>query len=249
MHLALQLPGFGGGRAGPAVDFEAYARLARAAERGLFDFLLVVEGARGGTEGAGAPCATERGPEPLTVLNALAGVTERVGLAAVLAAGRTTAGREPYQLVRRFAALDQLSAGRAGGPAAVVPRFTVPRSPQGRPVVIQEDGDPAAEVVLAARRGRTPPGVKVLARFEFTLTEESRTETDPVYALAARLDGPVQSGELDGYVLLPDPAAGGRGLDVFVDRVVPLLQRRGSLRTAYRGATLRENLGLPWTVR
>ncbi|MEM8977405.1 MAG: LLM class flavin-dependent oxidoreductase, partial [Pseudomonadota bacterium] len=35
------------------------------------------------------------------------------------------------------------------------------------------------------------------------------------------------------------------GLDDFVDRVVPELQRRGIFRTEYEGATLRENLGLP----
>jgi FMN-dependent oxidoreductase (nitrilotriacetate monooxygenase family) len=35
------------------------------------------------------------------------------------------------------------------------------------------------------------------------------------------------------------------GLDAFVDRVVPELQRRGLFRREYEGATLRENLGLP----
>jgi FMN-dependent oxidoreductase (nitrilotriacetate monooxygenase family) len=35
------------------------------------------------------------------------------------------------------------------------------------------------------------------------------------------------------------------GLDDFVDRVVPELQRRGIFRREYEGATLRENLGLP----
>ena len=35
------------------------------------------------------------------------------------------------------------------------------------------------------------------------------------------------------------------GLDEFVERVVPELQRRGLFRTEYEGATLRENLGLP----
>ncbi len=34
------------------------------------------------------------------------------------------------------------------------------------------------------------------------------------------------------------------GLDDFVDKVVPELQRRGIFRTEYEGATLRENLGL-----
>lgn len=36
-----------------------------------------------------------------------------------------------------------------------------------------------------------------------------------------------------------------QGLDDFVDRVVPELQRRGLFRRAYEGATLRENMGLP----
>ncbi|MEK9900323.1 MAG: LLM class flavin-dependent oxidoreductase, partial [Rhodospirillaceae bacterium] len=35
------------------------------------------------------------------------------------------------------------------------------------------------------------------------------------------------------------------GLDLFVDRVVPELQRRGLLRREYAGKTLRENMGLP----
>ena len=35
------------------------------------------------------------------------------------------------------------------------------------------------------------------------------------------------------------------GLDDFVDKVVPELQRRGIFRRAYEGRTLRENLGLP----
>jgi alkanesulfonate monooxygenase len=35
------------------------------------------------------------------------------------------------------------------------------------------------------------------------------------------------------------------GLNEFVDRVIPELQRRGIFRTEYEGKTLRENLGLP----
>ena len=49
-------------------------------------------------------------------------------------------------------------------------------------------------------------------------------------------------GAADGFMLqfhiMP------RGLDLFVGRVVPELQRRGLMRTSYAGATLRENLGL-----
>jgi len=35
------------------------------------------------------------------------------------------------------------------------------------------------------------------------------------------------------------------GLDDFVDKVVPELQKRGIFRYQYEGRTLRENLGLP----
>ena len=36
-----------------------------------------------------------------------------------------------------------------------------------------------------------------------------------------------------------------QGIDDFVDKLVPELQRRGVYRTSYEGNTLRENLGLP----
>jgi alkanesulfonate monooxygenase SsuD/methylene tetrahydromethanopterin reductase-like flavin-dependent oxidoreductase (luciferase family) len=285
MHLAVELPGDGWGgsvaeraagartRASARPDFDAYVRLARTAERGLFDFLLLAERPAGADDRTTGRTATAGGLEPITVLNALAAVTEHIGLAA----GLPAAGREPYALARRIAALDQLSGGRAGGPAVVVPGLTVPRSPQGRPVVIRDGDDEAAEVVLlSGTRGSARPGVRVLARIGWALDDEEDAAavrggpagpagsapkagagpaaeqgpgtavfTGSASVLAARLDGFVQSGAVDGFLLRPRPAPGGRGLDAFVDRVVPLLQERGSLRTAYRGTTLREHLGLP----
>ena len=47
----------------------------------------------------------------------------------------------------------------------------------------------------------------------------------------------------DGFTVMFPYLPGG--LDDFVDRVVPELQRRGLLRREYEGRTLRENLGLP----
>lgn len=47
----------------------------------------------------------------------------------------------------------------------------------------------------------------------------------------------------DGFNVMFSHLPGG--LDDFVDRVVPELQRRGLFRREYEGATLRENLGLP----
>ncbi|MCY1433959.1 Nitrilotriacetate monooxygenase component A [compost metagenome] len=36
------------------------------------------------------------------------------------------------------------------------------------------------------------------------------------------------------------------GVEVFVDEVVPLLQKRGVFRHEYQGSTLRDHLGLPY---
>ena len=47
----------------------------------------------------------------------------------------------------------------------------------------------------------------------------------------------------DGFTIMFPYLPGG--LDDFVDRVVPELQRRGLFRREYEGVTLRENLGLP----
>jgi len=47
----------------------------------------------------------------------------------------------------------------------------------------------------------------------------------------------------DGFNIMFPYVPGG--LDDFVDRVVPELQRRGLFRREYEGKTLRENLGLP----
>jgi FMN-dependent oxidoreductase (nitrilotriacetate monooxygenase family) len=61
--------------------------------------------------------------------------------------------------------------------------------------------------------------------------------------VAEEIDTFVQEDGADGAILVPHltPA----GLDDFVDHVVPLLQERGSLRSEYTTATLREHIGLP----
>ncbi|MFM1814371.1 MAG: hypothetical protein RLZ98_1066 [Pseudomonadota bacterium] len=52
-----------------------------------------------------------------------------------------------------------------------------------------------------------------------------------------------EGGGCDGYNIMPPMMP--NGLDDFVELVVPELQRRGLFRTAYRGFTLRDHLGLP----
>ncbi|WP_410592876.1 NtaA/DmoA family FMN-dependent monooxygenase [Amycolatopsis sp. lyj-23] len=60
--------------------------------------------------------------------------------------------------------------------------------------------------------------------------------------VAASIDDLVQADASDGFILVPHVTPGG--LDEFADKVVPLLQERGSFRTEYTGSTLRSHLGL-----
>lgn len=51
-----------------------------------------------------------------------------------------------------------------------------------------------------------------------------------------------KAGAADGFNLMPDVLP--TGLEVFVDTVVPLLQKKGIFRTEYKGRTLRDHFGL-----
>ncbi len=61
--------------------------------------------------------------------------------------------------------------------------------------------------------------------------------------IADEMEEWLTSGACDGFIIMFPYLPGG--LDDFVDKVVPELQRRGIFRREYEGATLRENLGLP----
>ena len=95
-----------------------------------------------------------------------------------------------------------------------------------------------AERVARARRGEEP------AR---CATSSSRRRPASTFigspaTVAAAIDEFVQTDASDGFILVPHITPGG--LDDFADKVVPLLQERGSFRTEYTGTTLREHLGL-----
>lgn len=100
--------------AGGNMELAHFARVARAAERGLFDMAFLADGVgiRFHDEPPGALCRTSKNVqfEPLTLLSALAMVTERVGLVATA----STTYNEPYHVARKFASLDHISGGRAG---------------------------------------------------------------------------------------------------------------------------------------
>ncbi|WP_406391837.1 NtaA/DmoA family FMN-dependent monooxygenase [Streptomyces sp. NBC_00882] len=249
MHLAAHFPGVNNTtvwtdpESRSQIEFSSFAHLARTAERGLFDFFFLAEGLRlREHKGRIHDLDVVGRPESITVLSALAGVTEHLGLAATVNA----TFNEPFELARRFATLDHVSGGRAAWNVVTssdaftgenfrrggfldradrytraaefletarelwdswtpdgIPRpfahrgrhfdiageFTVPRSPQGNPVVIQAgDSDEgrefaasAADVVFArhssleegrvfyadvkrrlAKYGRTPEDLKIM---------------------------------------------------------------------------------------
>jgi FMN-dependent oxidoreductase (nitrilotriacetate monooxygenase family) len=87
-------------------NFDLIRRIAQTAERGKFDIFFLADGL---TTGPVAHPSTVVRLEPLSLLSALALVTERIGLAATAS---TTYG-EPFHTARVFASLDHLSHGRA----------------------------------------------------------------------------------------------------------------------------------------
>ncbi|MBP2581154.1 FMN-dependent oxidoreductase (nitrilotriacetate monooxygenase family) [Streptomyces sp. PvR006] len=210
IHLAAHFPGvnsttvWADPRSGSQIDFSSFEHLARTAERGLFDFFFLAEGLRLREHNGRIHDLDVVGrPESITVLNALAAVTDRLGLAGTVNA----TFNEPYELARRLASLDHLSAGRAawnvvtssdaftgenfrrggyldradrytraaeflatarelwdswtpdgrqrsfvhhGAQFGIEGEFTVPRSPQGHPVVIQAGDSPEGREFAAS---------------------------------------------------------------------------------------------------
>lgn len=88
-------------------DVKHFQRLAQLAERGKLDSVFFADGLAVGPR---VKHNTQAIFEPITLLTAMATVTERVGLIATA----TTGYIEPYTLARSFASLDHISGGRAG---------------------------------------------------------------------------------------------------------------------------------------
>ncbi|MGP3937430.1 NtaA/DmoA family FMN-dependent monooxygenase [Nonomuraea sp. KM88] len=116
IHLAAHFPGvnnttvWADPRSGSQIDFASFAHLARTAERGKLDFFFLAEGLRlRELKGRIHDLDVVGRPESLTVLSALAAVTDRLGLAGTVNA----TFNEPYELARRLSTLDHLSEGRA----------------------------------------------------------------------------------------------------------------------------------------
>nr|EKW9966697.1 LLM class flavin-dependent oxidoreductase [Pluralibacter gergoviae] len=90
-----------------SINFDFVKETARLAEAGKLDFLFVADGLY--INEKSIPHFLNRF-EPLTVLSALASVTEHLGLVGTL----STSYSEPFTAARQFASLDHLSGVRAG---------------------------------------------------------------------------------------------------------------------------------------
>lgn len=97
--------------AGSQIDVSTFEQVARTAERGLFDYFFLAEGLTlRERDGEVFDHDIAGRPDTLSVLAALAAVTEHIGLVGTLNA----TFHEPYELARQLATLDHLSGGRAG---------------------------------------------------------------------------------------------------------------------------------------
>ncbi len=100
----------------PAANIANAARLAQIAEAGKMDLLFLADGNgvrnmdKPDLFGATSPSDRPGVFEPVTLLSALAMVTQHIGLVATT----TTTYDEPFHVARRFASLDHISGGRAG---------------------------------------------------------------------------------------------------------------------------------------
>ncbi len=100
-------------QADSGLNFPHYRRLAETAERAKFDMVFLADGVAVRRE-LNHQSLSRQGQlvhfEPLTLLSALAAVTEHIGLVATA----STTYNEPFHIARKFASLDYLSGGRAG---------------------------------------------------------------------------------------------------------------------------------------
>ena len=109
---------------------------------------------------------------------------------------------------------------RARGP------LTIPRCPQGRPVLMQA--------------GSSPRGRDFAARWAEAIRRPRNLMVGTPAMIADHMQDMFESEGCDGFVLTPtiSPVM----WEEFARMLTPELQRRGLLRTEYTGATMRENL-------
>ncbi|HEY8331378.1 LLM class flavin-dependent oxidoreductase [Variovorax sp. N23] len=101
-----------GAQADAGVNFRHYVELAQKAEAAKFDAIFLADsvGVRNSDLASLSRTARSDHFEPLTLLSAIAALTDRIGLIATV----STSFNEPFNVARKFASLDQISGGRSG---------------------------------------------------------------------------------------------------------------------------------------
>ena len=171
IHLAAHFPGVNNTTvwsqpgSGSQIAFDSFVHLAQVAEAAKFDFFFLAEGQRMREHfGRLTELDVAGRPDNLTVLAALAAVTERIGLMPTI----TTTYHEPHELARQLGTLDHLSAGRAAWNLVTsTDPFTGANFRRGGYLPYDRRYDRAAEFIEAAQ-AMWDGGV---ARFDFAGTE------------------------------------------------------------------------------
>jgi alkanesulfonate monooxygenase len=102
-----------GAQADAGINFKHYVEIAQTAERGKFDMIFLADniGVREAhIEALSRSAQYIANFEPITLISALAAVTERIGLTCTA----STSYNEPFHVARKFASLDHITGGRAG---------------------------------------------------------------------------------------------------------------------------------------
>lgn len=116
IKLGAMIHGVGGGWAdwrhpdslpNASTNFDFYKQQAQKAEEGKFDFVFIADSVS--INKNSSPHYLNRF-EPMTILSAIAGITQKIGLVGTV----TVSYSEPYTVARQFASLDHISHGRAG---------------------------------------------------------------------------------------------------------------------------------------
>ena len=102
-----------GAQADAGINFKHYVEIAQTAERAKFDMIFLADNVcvrDAKMEALSRSAQYIANFEPITLIAALAGVTERIGLTCTA----STSYNEPFHVARKFASLDHISGGRAG---------------------------------------------------------------------------------------------------------------------------------------
>jgi alkanesulfonate monooxygenase SsuD/methylene tetrahydromethanopterin reductase-like flavin-dependent oxidoreductase (luciferase family) len=135
-------------------------------------------------------------------------------------------------LLKRFVAENGLDAETFDPDAVLTPELFVPKQSRGASVGMQM-------------------GLTDLIKYERVTARQAVRRTEYHHRLLLGTaediaDGLIdfwQDGTVDGWVVQPPRAPDD--VELFVDKVIPILQERGAFRREYAGDTLRQRFGLP----